>query len=464
MRETLLVETAATSSRRRGASLPVEDILDILRLILRNEPLDELLQKLVDTIAFTCDMKRVTLGIMDDRTGMFTPVALHGYPPEQALSIKRHAYSPERMRGELRPELRIGRNCYYVRAEDQHTVYDDQYDYIMDAELLDTARMSPSDWHELDFIDFLMIDRLGNWIGWIEIDEPQDRKVPSHETIEHIQALTDLAAIAIESSRMSGDVVAAHMDAQGYLHLIIHDIGNLVAELTMNLSSLSAEQDHEKVKRQANFALESASAIAAVVENVRKFADVRASEPFMLEPYDLREVLSTSSDIIRKEHPSRDIVINIEGPPSVTPVLADDLVYDLLCNLMRNSVRSTPSHKVEIDLTLFEGHSVCSVAITDRGTGIPDSMKPRAFAMFCPKPEGTIETRLMLSTVSLLVERYNGLISVRDRVAGDFSKGSCFEVSFPKLMKQAPGTAGPAGTPENTRLAQTVRATRSTSD
>jgi len=445
MRDALLVDAGGTSGRKVGTSLPVEDILDILRLILRNEPLDELLQRIVDTIAFSCGVKRITLGVADDRTGMFTPIALHGYPPEQALSIKRHGYSPERMRTELRPEFKIGRNCYYVRAEDQHTVYDDQYDYIMDVELLDAARESPSDWHELDFVDFLMIDRLGNWIGWIEIDEPEDRKVPSHEAIEQIQVLTDLAAIAIENSRMCGDAVAAHLDAKGYLHLIVHDIGNLAADLTLKLSMLSTEQDNEKAKKQANLALESASAIKTVVENVRKFGEVRASEPFLLEPYDLREVLSTASDIIRKEHPSRDIVINIDSPPSVAPVLADDLIYDLLCNLMRNAVRSTPGHKVEIDLNLFEGHSVCTVDVTDRGVGIPDAMKSGAFALFCPKPEGTIETRLMLSTVSLLVERYNGLISVRDRVPGDYSKGACFEISLPKVMKQPQGTRGPEG-------------------
>lgn len=448
----MLVDSAGTSARQSGANLPVEDILDILRLILRSEPLDEVLQRIVDTIAFSCALKRVTLGVMDDRTGMFTPFALHGYPPEQALSIKRHGYTPERMRTELRPEFKIGRNCYYVRAEDQHTVYDDQYDYIMDVELLDETRKSPSDWHELDYIDVLMTDRLGNWIGWVEIDEPLDRKVPSHDVIDHVRVLTDLAAIAIENSRMCGDAVAAHLDAKGYLHLIVHDIGNLVAELSLKLSELSSEKDLDMAKREADFAMETASAIKAVIDNVRKFADVRSSEPFLLEPYDLREVLSTAADIIRKEHPSREVVINMDCPPSVSPVLADDLVYDLLCNLMRNAVRSTPGHKVEIDLSLFEGHSVCTVVVTDRGVGIPDSIKPNAFAMFSPKPEGTIETKLMLSTVSLLVERYNGLISVRDRVPGDYSKGTCFEVSFPKVMKKTLGAGEAEVAREQARL------------
>jgi signal transduction histidine kinase len=38
-----------------------------------------------------------------------------------------------------------------------------------------------------------------------------------------------------------------------------------------------------------------------------------------------------------------------------------------------------------------------------------------------------------LSIVSSLVEKYNGVISARDRKPGDCSHGTCFEVAFPKV-------------------------------
>jgi signal transduction histidine kinase len=37
-----------------------------------------------------------------------------------------------------------------------------------------------------------------------------------------------------------------------------------------------------------------------------------------------------------------------------------------------------------------------------------------------------------LSIVRLLVDRYNGLVVVKDRVPGDHTKGACFEVALPK--------------------------------
>jgi hypothetical protein len=97
---------------------------------------------------------------------------LHGYPPDKEVVIKRHAYTLERMKHDLSPEFKIGRGSYYVRAEDQVIAYGDDADYIMNSDLVDVRRRSPSDWHELEFIDFVMTDRIGNWIGWIEIDEP----------------------------------------------------------------------------------------------------------------------------------------------------------------------------------------------------------------------------------------------------------------------------------------------------
>src|SRR4030066_1655915 len=129
MREAVQTSSASEDQLANGKTLPVEDVLDILRLILRGEPLDVLLQKVVNTISDAFGIKRVSLGVIDERTGMFCPRALHGYPPEREVVIKRHAYTVERMRNDLSPQFKIGRGCYYVRAEDQAKALGDVRDY-----------------------------------------------------------------------------------------------------------------------------------------------------------------------------------------------------------------------------------------------------------------------------------------------------------------------------------------------
>ena len=434
------VQTSEVSKDRltNGKTLPVEDVLDILRLILRVEPLDVLLQKVVDTISDAFGIKRVTLGIFEEKTGMFCPRALHGYPPDKEVVIKRHAYTIERMKRDLSPKFKIGRGCFYVRAEDQLNAYGDDVDYIMNPDLVEVKRESSSDWHELDYIDFVMTDRLGNWIGWIEIDEPLHRKVPSKDVIDRIQILSDLAAIAFENSKTYEEAVNAMTDSQAYLDLIVHDIGNMVSPLSYFLETM---KEANTLNGKDNEYLDNSLAVAAtmknLVDNVKKFSEVKASESLLRERYVLRNVLTECCASVRRQFPDKDVQVRLDCPLAVSPILADELIFDLFANLLNNAVKYSSGDSAEIDVKLIEGYSACTVRIEDRGRGIPDANKERIFARFVKRPEGVAGTGLGLSIVALLVERYNGIITVKDRVPGDYSQGACFEVSFPKVLPQS---------------------------
>jgi len=435
MRETATVSETSKQMSEGIRILPVEDVLDILRLILRVEPLDVLLQKIVDTISDAFGIKRVCLGILEEKTNLFCPRALHGFPPERAVMIKKHAYSLERMKTDLRSELRIGRGSYYVRTEDQDVAYDDEMDYIVNAELVDVPRSSPSDWHEMDYIDFVMTDRLGNWIGWIEIDEPSDRKVPSKDVVDRIQILADLAAIAIENSKTYEDAVNAMNDSQGYLDLIVHDIGNVVNPMLYYMNMLASKELPEEMRLgYTKNVVAVGESIKNLVDNVRKFSEVKTSEIPPQERYHLKEVVHECTSDLKRSFPTKNIVVKIDCQEPSSPVMADGLIHDLFMNIMGNAAKYGHGPTAEMDVKIIEGHSAVTVMIADHGRGIPDSKKDQIFSRFAKRPDGITGTGLGLSIVSILVERYHGLISVEDRIPGDSSQGACFRVSFPKVM------------------------------
>ena len=435
MRETT---TASETSKQMSDGiriLPVEDVLDILRLILRVEPLDVLLQKTVDTISDAFGIKQVCLGVLDEKTNLFCPRALHGFPPERAIMIKKHAYSLERMKTDLRSELRIGRGSYYVRTEDQDVAYDDEMDYIVNAELVDVPRSTPSDWHEMDYIDFVMTDRLGSWIGWIEIDEPSNRKVPSKDIVDRIQILADLAAIAIENSKTYEDAVNAMNDSQGYLDLIVHDIGNVVNPMLYYMNMLASKELPEEMRLgYTKNVVAVGESIKNLVDNVRKFSEVKTSEIPPQERYHLKEVVHECASDLKRIFPTKNIVVKIDCQEPSSPVMADGLIHDLFMNIMGNAAKYGHGPTAEMDVKIIEGHSAVTVMIADHGRGIPDSKKDQIFSRFAKRPDGITGTGLGLSIVSILVERYHGLISVEDRIPGDSSQGACFRVSFPKVM------------------------------
>lgn len=436
MQGSLRASSSVLPDSENSSLVPVEDMLDILRLISRVEPIDILLQKIVDTIAQTFKIKSVTLGMLDDASGLFVPRALHGFPADKALAIKKHAYTLDRMKNDLREEFKVGRSSFYVRMEDQATAYDDSMDYIQNPLLVQKPRESASQWHELDYIDFVMTDRLGNWIGWIEIDEPIDGVVPSKDFIDRIQILSDLAAIAMENSKIYEEAVEAMKDSQSYLDLIVHDIGNMVDPILYYINCMLASKNlTEREIAQCMNAIAVARSMRCLVDSVKKTSEINSSESSQKQRYALKEILENCSLSVKRTFPDRDIRITIQCPNDGAQITADNLVYELFINLLNNAVKYTPRREVDIGLTVAESRDVYTVSVEDHGIGVPDDCKERVFKRFSKRPDGMTGTGLGLSIASLLADRYGGFLSIRDRVKGDYTQGCCFDVVFPKTTK-----------------------------
>lgn len=420
---------------QESAITPTDDLLEILRLIIRCEPLDIVYQRVADTIARSYGVKRVTIGTFEEKTGTFIPKALHGYPPERAVAIMRHSYTLERMKADLKPQLRIGRTCYYVRAEDQTTSYDDALDYVMNPETVDTPRQSESDWHELDYMDFIMTDRLGNWIGWIEVDDPPNKKVPSRECVDGMQIMADLCAVAYENAKAYDVAIGAVADAQAYLEFIVHDIGGKISPLSYFLSSLTSKDtsDERRVINAEN-AMSTIASMKSLVENIQKYSEIRASMALPRHRYDLKDVLALCSRSVKRMHPDRNMDIKIRSAEGPCYTVADELIFDVFVNLLDYSVHSSSNAEPMIEIQVEEEYSAVTVKIDDHGKGIPDGKKDQVFKRLAWRPDGEEEADLGLSIVALLVERYEGLVSAMDRVHGDHSQGTRFEVSLPKAL------------------------------
>lgn len=70
--------------------------------------------------------------------------------------------------------------------------------YGQDPEKALMPRENPDDWHELDYLNISFIDRMGNYMGSIEIEDTVDGKIPSLETVKAIEIFASISSIAIE--------------------------------------------------------------------------------------------------------------------------------------------------------------------------------------------------------------------------------------------------------------------------
>ena len=218
-----------------------------------------------------------------------------------------------------------------------------------------------------------------------------------------------------ELARIHRDLESAHREANLYLDILTHDIGN-----TENVSNLYAELLVDSVEGEAaGYVANLRRSIAKSVEilgTVSKIRRIHAGPPG-LRATDLDAVIQAEI----AHFP--DTSIRYEGAPR--QVLADDLLCEVFMNLIGNAVKhGGPGVEVSIRVKA-EGNGFLRVTVADTGRGIPDDRKEEIFHRYERKQRGVGEG-LGLYLVRILIDRYGGRLWVEDRVPGRPGEGAAF--------------------------------------
>ncbi|MDD4252982.1 MAG: ATP-binding protein, partial [Methanoculleus horonobensis] len=218
-----------------------------------------------------------------------------------------------------------------------------------------------------------------------------------------------------ELARVHRDLRSAHREANLYLDILTHDIGN-----TENVSNLYAELLLEMLDGEAaGYAANLKRSIAKSIEIlgiVSKIRRIHAGPP-ALRPTEIDAVIRTEID----HFPS--VPISYEG--ASCEVVADDLLCEVFTNLIGNAVKhGGPGVTVTIRVEPEEGGFV-RVTVADTGRGVPDDRKEEIFHRYERKQRGVGEG-LGLYLVQILIDRYGGRIWVEDRVPGRPGEGAAF--------------------------------------
>ena len=108
---------------------------------------------------------------------------------------------------------------------------------------------------------------------------------------------------------------------------------------------------------------------------------------------------------------------------------------DVFQNLLINSIKHNNNQEGEIIIEIDEVHKgkekALRLSFSDNGIGIEDERKEIIFQ------KGTKQSKISkglgfgLSLVKIIIEKFNGKIWVEDRVKGDYTKGSIFNIILP---------------------------------
>jgi len=422
-------------------SVAISSILEVTSDFVTVRDVDRLLDKIVTTVSETFGLRTACIGIRDKETGLFIVRAAHGFSPEVEEKIKKVKYDMGRMTRDLKPEFKVGRNVYYVPAGSYEIESDEDMLFVIHPERMDNARRFPNEWHELDFVDFLMYEKDGSLMGYLEIDEPEDHEVPDDETLHAIEIFSDLAAIAIQNAQLYEQLEKDRKEIELLIDLIGHDVNNYAQAVSGFIElAMSRKGVPEPIRKSLAKGLDQVWNLNKLVSNVKLYAKVEAAGDKDLKPIDIVRVLKESQAAAESYDRTRKVRFawNCDDEPKFS--LMNDFAKDIFLNLFTNAIKFDQHEDVVIQVDIEEmvddKREMWLVSVLDRGPGVEEEFKQKVFDRFTQGPARSQGgSGLGLHIAKTLVDSYKGRISVEDRVKGDRSKGSVFRVLLPKAPK-----------------------------
>jgi len=291
-------------------------------------------------------------------------------------------------------------------------------------------------------------------IGVIGIGDATARSFSEAE-VALLQTFADQAAIALENSRLYGDLRAALRAVEESQQRIVqgerlralgemaggvaHDFNNVLAIIVGRAEVLLNETEDAELQRQLNVIIKVALDAAQTVKRIQEFTRMRRARPF--QQVNLKQIVDEIVEVTRSrwkdEAQSKGLTYEMILDTAPTPPVAGDPseIREALINIILNALDAMPDGGQVTLGTAVEGDRVL-ISITDTGVGMSEDVRQRIFDPFFTT-KGERGTGLGLSVVYGIISRHNGEIDVQSRLG----RGTTFTLKFP--MGSATGGEAP---------------------
>lgn len=212
----------------------------------------------------------------------------------------------------------------------------------------------------------------------------------------------------------------AEASARLYLDLMGHDIRNRLQAVTL---SVGIGRMFDTVGNMAEVfsGIESAAeSCAAIVSKVKQTENL---EHAPLAPRSLTAAVRACIDRLRSGN--ERVLIDASLNSSAFQITADSYLDDLLMNLFENAIVHNTHDEKRVWIRLNQDDGGYVLSVSDNGLGMSDERKE---ALFDPQRRyGGVG----LHIAHQIADKYGGHISVRDRILGDPSEGTEFQLWLP---------------------------------
>ncbi|MBD3186212.1 GAF domain-containing protein [Candidatus Bathyarchaeota archaeon] len=230
----------------------------------------------------------------------------------------------------------------------------------------------------------------------------------------------------------------AYQRANFFKDLLMHDINNILQGILSSAEFIEILATKHQITSKMEHSLDSIKSqvlrASKLIDNIRKLMLLNQDER-ELGKMNLENVINRSIRLLEHNHPDREMVITKDLPDHPI-VRGDELIIDVFDNILNNAVIHNNNEMVVIDITgkeiiTQEGNIMFRIHISDNGVGIRDGQKEAIFNRSDSFEKNRKGMGFGLSLVSKIMDLYGGAIKVKNKIAGDYTKGTTFILDFP---------------------------------
>ena len=226
--------------------------------------------------------------------------------------------------------------------------------------------------------------------------------------------------------------------AKSYRDFFTHDINNILNNISMSseLSTiyLNKNETQDKILKLLNIINGEVGRGVSLISNFLKHSEFDEKK-MTLQPIELCQTLDESILSIKKEFQDRNMNIAVKSCDKKIFVKANNLLMEVFCHVLNNAFKYNEKMLVDILIKISkeqkEGQNFIKTEFIDNGIGIPDTNKEFVFKKGHREHKSGKGMGFGLTIVNRIINSYNGIVWVEDKVKRDYTKGSNFIILIP---------------------------------
>jgi signal transduction histidine kinase/HD-GYP domain-containing protein (c-di-GMP phosphodiesterase class II) len=380
------------TSRKRAAR--IKKVLEIATSINSNLSLDKVLHEIVHAVSDAAGFRIVLLRVLNDSSGEFEARAFAGLNREAIRKLEQHRIPRSEFDSWLKEEFRVSRS-YFISHDRKFWGKEDDEGFTPDL-----GMRKEGEWHQEDVLFVPLYTKDGATIGYLSVDDPVDRRLPSRETVETLEILATHAVVAIQNASLyerlnqsMGQLEEATERAEelndlksSFVSTVSHELRTPLTAIRAYVEALLESVGSPNIEMQRQFlgVIDDQSLkLRRLIDSVLELSQLESGRFRMnREPFNLVALTDEVVEALRSMADPKKISIRTESEASEIVVDADRaLMKRVLNNLGSNAIKFTHEGGTVTFRTKNEGRAV-RIQVEDTGIGIPKEEIEKIFDKF----------------------------------------------------------------------------------